>query len=89
MPTTRLGYIFGVLFFKQIVVGILGAVAAAVVYVAGVVLVAMWQQGAFAGEGGGGFGLSISAIPVLGVAVLGFVLGFTWMRRRGRRKAVA
>lgn len=88
-PRERLDYILLVLLLKQIAVGVLGAVLAAVCYVVVLVVVVMWQQGAFAGGASGGFGLVVSVIPVLGVAVLGFVLGFTWMRRRGRRKAIA
>lgn len=83
-------YIFRVSLLKPIIVGVLGAVLAVVLYVAILVLVAMWQQGVVAGEGVvGGFGIVVSVIPVFAVALGGFALGFMWMRRRGRRQAVA
>jgi hypothetical protein len=73
---------------KPVVVGVLGAVLAAVAYVALVVLVATWQQGVFAGEGVGGFAIVVSVIPVFGVALAGFVIAFVWTKRRLRRKAI-
>jgi hypothetical protein len=85
-PVERLVYILRMSLLKPILAGVLGAVLAAVVYMAGLVLYEMWQQGALAAEGSGGFGLVVSVIPVFGVALAGFVLGFTWMRRRSRRR---
>jgi hypothetical protein len=70
-----------ILIIKSVLVGLLGAVGLLLVVVMALVLPSLWR---LRGSGSGGIGaVSYNLFGPLAIAVIGFLLGFVWMYRRG------
>jgi hypothetical protein len=73
---------------KSLIAGVVAAVAAAVLYVAGSVawLIAQGLWRSRAGSGGiGAVSVGFADVPVLAIVLAGFAAGFIWQFRRASR----
>jgi len=77
------------IYIKCVLAGLVAAIAAAIIWLVGVIVVPLaaaravgWLFGA-----GGGVGAFVTSDQLLIVAFVGFVFGFTWAFRRARRRA--
>jgi hypothetical protein len=76
------------IYIKSVVVGVVTAIAAVLLYALALFayfvllpIVAEWSTA----TGSGGIGIVVSSGPVLGVALVGFVVGFYWKLRSAMR----
>jgi hypothetical protein len=77
------------IYVKCVAAGIAGAIVAPLVWIGGMIVVPTVTArivGALLGSGGVG-GAVVTSNQLLAVAAIGFVFGFTWAFRRGRRRA--
>ena len=65
---------------KAVAVGLLTALLAVVILIAASI-------NASFGEGASALSIVVDSTSLLGAALLGFVIGFGWMARRGRRSS--
>ena len=74
-------------YLKSLVAGVVAAVAASILYILAVFVLPVvlpFLLSRFTGEGGTAAGY-FSTGPLLGIALLAFIVAFAWQLRRGRR----
>ena len=78
---------FPLIYFKSILVGIVAALVASVIYILAVFVVPILLPFLLSRVAGtaGAAGASFSEGPVLGIAAVAFAFGFYWQFRRGSR----
>ena len=75
-------------YLKSALIGIVAGVAASVIWILTILVLpiaAPYLVSRMIGTGGGGAGAVVSSGSVLIAGLVGFILGFSWQFRRGRK----